>query len=237
MKRLLEKAPEHDGEAGLAELVRHAQKYQSNPFRKRMILSRIHSPPRVSRFSGKLIAGVVLLGSATAAAAAGYRWVSQESDAAPGTASAPALRQRTPELAPTPTAARVEQAPQSPAATSTSDAPAQPSAAPADSSASGSAKSLAPRGAAKLAGEDPAPVLEALRSLRKSGDPDRAQQLLDGYLRSHPKGALSEEALALAIEAALARRDPRAADYARQYLAKYPKGRFTKLSRSVLERR
>jgi hypothetical protein len=82
------------------------------------------------------------------------------------------------------------------------------------------------------AGEDPSQVAEAVRALRKQGDPARAQALLDRYLRSNPRGALAEDALALAIEAAAARKDPRAADYARRYLARYPHGRF----RSVAER-
>ena len=62
------------------------------------------------------------------------------------------------------------------------------------------------------------------------GNPEHAQKLLDGYLASHPSGALSEDALALSIEAATARRDPRASEYARRYLAQYPNGRFRQLA-------
>lgn len=65
-------------------------------------------------------------------------------------------------------------------------------------------------------------MVEALRALRKQGDAARAQQLLDQDLRRNPHGALSEHALALATEAAATRKDPRAADHARRYLARYP---------------
>jgi predicted Zn-dependent protease len=86
------------------------------------------------------------------------------------------------------------------------------------------------------AGEDPTQVAEAVRALRKQGDPARAQQLLDQYLRANPHGALAEDALALSIEAAAARKDPRAADYARRYLARYPNGRFHRVAERALGR-
>ncbi len=63
-----------------------------------------------------------------------------------------------------------------------------------------------------------------------------AHQLLDQYLRTNPRGALAEDALALSIEAAAARKDPRAADYARRYLARYPNGRFRKVAERALAR-
>ena len=80
-------------------------------------------------------------------------------------------------------------------------------------------------------------MLDAIRALRKSRDPARAQKLLDGYLESHPRGALSEDALGLAIEAAAARGDPRAADYARRYLSRFPNGRFRSIALRAAQRR
>jgi hypothetical protein len=79
-------------------------------------------------------------------------------------------------------------------------------------------------------------VAEAVRALRKQGDAAKAQALLDQYLRSNPRGALAEDALALSIEAAAARKDPRAADYARRYLARYPNGRFRAVAERALSR-
>jgi hypothetical protein len=86
------------------------------------------------------------------------------------------------------------------------------------------------------AGEDPTKVAEAVRALRKQGDAAKAQALLDQYLRTNPRGALAEDALALSIEAAAARKDPRAADYARRYLARYPNGRFRAVAERALAR-
>jgi len=76
-------------------------------------------------------------------------------------------------------------------------------------------------------GEDPTAVLEAIAALRDRGDAARASALLAEHLRAHPRGVLSEDALALAIEAAIARHDTRAAaDLGRRYLAQYPNGRY-----------
>src|SRR4051812_9722589 len=55
--------------------------------------------------------------------------------------------------------------------------------------------------------EDAAPVLAAVRALRRDHQPARARALLDAYLRRHPSGTLAQEALALSIEAALANHD------------------------------
>ena len=54
-------------------------------------------------------------------------------------------------------------------------------------------------------------VLDALVALRREHDPVRAGTLLARYLSAHPHGALREEALVLAIEAADARGDHGAA--------------------------
>src|SRR5207244_1010393 len=50
-------------------------------------------------------------------------------------------------------------------------------------------------------------VLDALIALRRDHDPVRAGALLERYLGAHPHGALREEALVLATEAADARGD------------------------------
>ena len=77
-------------------------------------------------------------------------------------------------------------------------------------------------------------VVSAIQALRTEGDPVRAQALLTEYLKTHPNGALSEEALALSIEAASAQHDPRAADYARRYLAKFPHGKYQALANRAI---
>jgi hypothetical protein len=89
--------------------------------------------------------------------------------------------------------------------------------------------------AASAAGER-TEVLDAMIALRRDHDPVRAGALLDRYLGAHPRGALREEALALAIESAAARGDERAARaWATTYEASYPGGRFGAFARSHLE--
>jgi hypothetical protein len=70
-------------------------------------------------------------------------------------------------------------------------------------------------------------VLDALVALRRDHDPQRAGVLLERYLADHPRGALREEALILATEAADARGDhAQAQRFARSYQSEYPRGRF-----------
>ena len=76
-------------------------------------------------------------------------------------------------------------------------------------------------------------VLDALIALRREHDPVRAGTLLARYLAAHPRGALREEALVLAIEAADARGDRAAGEQsARAYQAEFPAGRFLSFARS-----
>ena len=70
-------------------------------------------------------------------------------------------------------------------------------------------------------------VLDAMIALRRDHDPVSAGAMLQHYLTSHPNGALREEALVLAIEAARARGDlALARGLAREYQGSYPNGRF-----------
>jgi len=80
-----------------------------------------------------------------------------------------------------------------------------------------------------------AEVLDAMVALRRDHDATRAGQLLDRYLAARPHGALREEALALAIEAADARGDKaNVSKWARNYQDAYPSGRFAAFARSHL---
>jgi len=70
-------------------------------------------------------------------------------------------------------------------------------------------------------------VLDAMIALRRDHDAVSAGAMLHRYLTSHPNGALREEALVLAIEAASARGDlALVKSLARAYDDAYPKGRF-----------
>ena len=82
--------------------------------------------------------------------------------------------------------------------------------------------------------EEAALVLAALRSLRREHSPVQASVLLQTYLTRFPQGVLTEEALALGMEAAVARDDPASAKaLANQYLGRYPAGRFVGLARKT----
>lgn len=69
-------------------------------------------------------------------------------------------------------------------------------------------------------------VLSATQVLRQRAEPARALALLSEYQRRFPQGALQEEALALNLECLVALSDPRAGARAREYLRRYPAGRF-----------
>jgi hypothetical protein len=69
-------------------------------------------------------------------------------------------------------------------------------------------------------------VIAELEALRTAHDPDRAARLFDAYATRYPDGVLLEEALAYAIEAAVARNGIGARLLADRYLARFPHGRF-----------
>jgi hypothetical protein len=92
----------------------------------------------------------------------------------------------------------------------------------------------APRPRAAQPSSEAALVQGAVTALRRDRDPEKASRLLREYQQRNPGGALSEEALALAVEAAMARKDPKAASLARRYLAKYPNGRFRQVAQRAL---
>ena len=81
--------------------------------------------------------------------------------------------------------------------------------------------------------EEMAGVLAAVKALRHDRDPARATALLNEYLHHYPRGALLEEALALAIEAAAEENDPRAVNLAEQYSVRYPQGRFIETAKQA----
>ena len=108
------------------------------------------------------------------------------------------------------------------------------------SASAASATGLAAASAAKVQ-EKQAPTLsearlvkEAVEALRSGDDPEKAERLLSEYRKKSSSGHLDEEALALTIEVALAKKSPEAARHARLYLQKYPGGKFTPLAKGAL---
>jgi hypothetical protein len=216
MKRLLDEAAAPLG--GLGELVASAERHQVSPFSKRHVYSRIlrELEERTRRsWLRPAFLGVGALLVAATAAAAGYTILAPS--------SAP--------LSPSPSA--IVEPPREPVQVAPpARVPAELPPPPAEVKPEKPSERRVEK--APRAGEDPTQVAEAVRALRKQGDAARAQALLDQYLKSNPRGALAEDALALSIEAAAARKDPRAAEYARRYLARYPSGRFRAMAERVL---
>src|SRR5262249_39042864 len=105
---------------------------------------------------------------------------------------------------------------------------------------------LPKQAAPKAHGATPAPVapsastpggalmIEAMQA-RRAGDMARAASLLAEYRSKYPDGDLHEEALALSIEAAVARGDDNAQRLAAQYLKRYPNGRFREQAERALK--
>jgi hypothetical protein len=77
-------------------------------------------------------------------------------------------------------------------------------------------------------------VHRALKALRRDGDAALAARLLDENRKRYPGGPLAEEALSLQIEAALALHDARARTFAREYVARYPAGRYLQIAQHAL---
>jgi hypothetical protein len=184
------------------------------------------APPGLRFLVLKLaFAAIVALGAGTAGAMIARRWIAPERAPAAATATAILPRSRPEAAAPVPPVTTIVgpvQERRSPGA----PAPAPARAAPKKTAAG------APPSAASVARER-TEVLDALVALRREHDAVRAGTLLSRYLATHPRGALREEALVLAIEAADARSDrDAAARLARTYQADYPAGRFLNFVRS-----
>jgi len=172
------------------------------------------------------VAGAVALVAGTAGAVIAHRWIAPAFDGAHD--AAPPARAKP----------RVPHAPRAEGAGEVApvDLPAEVAAEPPASKARGHSavrKPAAPIASAAAVARERTEVLDALIALRREHDPVRAGTLLARYLSAHPHGALREEALTLAIEAADARGDRAAgAQLAQTYQGEFPAGRFLTFARS-----
>ena len=174
---------------------------------------------------------IVAFAAGTAGAVIARRWIVPKlvADASPARASlpAPSLPAARPEKT-SPIQADVH------AATDTADE----SRSPKSPGRSASKKLASPPPSAAAVARERTEVLDALIALRREHDPVRAGALLSRYLSAHPRGALREEALVLAIEAADARTDRAGgAQLAHVYQDEFPAGRFLPFARSHTDAR
>jgi hypothetical protein len=94
---------------------------------------------------------------------------------------------------------------------------------------------------AELQADEPAPVSHdsalvhrAVRALRREHNPRLAARLLQEHRLAYPDSPLAEEVLSLRIEAAVALSDARAGALAREYVTRYPHGRYAHVARQAL---
>jgi hypothetical protein len=217
MERLLEQRDAARGaEAQLIDLIESAESVSVSDLGKKRSLAAVyhrhHQQRRSTRFVMRLAmaSGVLLVAGAATAAVFGVRWRARPVPAPEIVALAPA-----PHHVARPLRAPVAEVPPTP-------------------------PELAPEPPAHHArvvrSEDPSLVVSAIQALRQDQDPARASRLLAVYLRTYPRGALVEEAIALSFEAADARKSPAAATFAQRYLRDYPHGRFRASAERLLAR-
>jgi hypothetical protein len=237
VKRLSEQIEQLDsGERLLADLFAAAEPTRADPFVKRRILVRLSKQTLTRRSAWRpAIIAMIMLGATAAAATVGRNpikaawnglWTGHEVPAAGLQTHQHPIATATPQL----------DEPIVPSI-ATGELPSQQTIAVQDAAASGvpSRPDLTAEPRATNS-EDPVQVVSAIRALRTEHNPARAKILLNRYLRTHPQGVLTEDALALLIEAAAATNDPKRSIIAQTYLAKYPKGRYRVLALKALDR-
>lgn len=171
-----------------------------------------------------------VLFAAASSAAVGHYYVKQ-AERATSDAAAPSLPRATSPRPRSPTPAKLDAPARNPEVAATAPAlssKATPLAPPRPRSDAARSPKLA---AAEEA--DAQLLVEAMRA-RRAGDAARVGKLVDEYRAKHPQGALQEEALILALESAVARRAPNSASLAREYLSRYPHGRFVAQARRAM---
>jgi hypothetical protein len=231
--------PRYPLEADALSLLRAVERYEPPPGQKQRVTARLlaRGSGGRARVMRAPMALAFLLCAAGASAAVSGPWLARSyralvgasTDAKPSESEVAAKKARTsaraiPRVEPKPQVV-ADVAPEPEAGVGALQPPAQrvvePASAREETQSAARARSVASSEPASL-------VFGAMHALRREGRPDRAAKLLDEYRRRYPSGALAEEALALSVEAATLRGDPRAKALADAYLARYPGGQFQK---------
>ena len=221
-------------ESWAVDLLRGAEPYRTPAGRKQRVQLRLGQVSRRPRklFMRTALVGVVMFGCGAIASSAFGRWPAWVVSAYHRVVGTPAPAAAPPPVETRAPARRAEiSAPPAAPVTPASEPPASTTSPP----PARRAASVRARPAAAATAEDTAAIMEAMRALRVERDPARARQLLARYLARSPNGALAEEALALSLEAAVARSDGDAATLAARYLKLYPTGPFGALARQTLK--
>jgi hypothetical protein len=190
------------------------------------------------RLSPALVAGVVILGATGASAMVARYFVHRAHLRAPEVVSTaieafdPAPRQANKSRALAPATPQAQE----PAESAPAAIPVPEPAPKADPAPKQAPRRAAPPAVGGPSASSPggALMIEAMQA-RRSGDMARAASLLAEYRSKYPNGDLHEEALALSIEAAVARGDDHAQRFASEYLKRYPNGRFREQAERALQ--
>lgn len=239
--RLRNQVGHTEGEAFAAQLLQSAPNSLASEVRQRRIWLGVRqrvTRPQLSFIRRHAVVVAMLVGLVgIASAASGYRWMYRDPLRTAQPAPSPAV---SPRKSPAPQLPAPSTEP-NPAAVVASTVPKV-----ASSRAQRPQRALANRAAMPMDpslpsasmpdGEESALMLQAVRTLRKQEQAAQAAHLLDDYLKRFAKGLFVEEAMALQIEAAMARGDTKAAaKWARSYLQRYPSGKFAEKALAIRE--